>query len=526
MVLLALVMMGCVDPPESDGPEVGPPGEGPDAGKAQGKAPGKAQGKAPGRAPGGGQGGPGQQGGFHATPDFSLVGTADDAPRDLLLISLDTVRADRLGVYGGRAETPNLAGFSAQGARFDQAISHFPETALSHWAMMSGVLPEVHGNVPAHGGSLYPGPTLAELAKEHGYQTAAVIGGITMTDSASGMSRGFDVYDDEFEVDPADMRRHGDEVTTEALAWWAQAESPKFLFVHYFDAHFPYTPAAPWDTRYDADYTGTLTGTDADLGPIRDGTAEISARDLAHVLALYDGELSELDAMIAPLLDATAGSETVVAITSDHGESFEHDYLFNHRAGLWDGITRVPLLVRGPGVEPGTVVGDQVGLTDITPTLLELVGLPSDSRMQGQSRVPLMRGEGGGQDVVYSVTDPWADRPQFAARTVAAKVIERGDEVLSYGLSVDPSETDSSAPVAATLAGARATYDAQVADLAPAQVAPANDRSLSPGEAAQLEALGYVVPEGTTSTSDSPVEEGKAGKPKGLPPGTTPPKRH
>ena len=101
------------------------------------------------------------QEGFHASPTFELVGAPEDTLHDVVVISLDTVRADRLAVYGGRAETPNLSALAARGTRFDQAISHFPETALSHWSMLSGVLPVLHGNVPAHGGSLYPGPTLA-----------------------------------------------------------------------------------------------------------------------------------------------------------------------------------------------------------------------------------------------------------------------------------------------------------------------------------------------------------------------------
>ena len=108
---------------------------------------------------------------------------------------------------------------------------------------------------------------------------------------------------------------------------------PFFAFVHYFDAHFPYTPQAPWDTRYDPDYKGTLDGRDRSLDPYRRGEATPSPRDVEHILALYDGELSELDAALAPLL-AAIPQDAVVIITADHGESFEHDYWFNHRGAF------------------------------------------------------------------------------------------------------------------------------------------------------------------------------------------------
>ena len=174
-------------------------------------------------------------------------------------------------------------------------------------------------------------------------------------------------------------------MTNRAVRWIQKAKQnnrPYFAFVHYFDAHFPYTPPSPWDTAYDPNYTGNINGTDTVLAPYRDGKKEPSARDVEHVLALYDGEISALDATIAPLLNVWIKIR-LVAITSDHGESFEHGYYFNHRAGLWDSVMHIPLVIRGPGVDAQTVIERQVGLIDVTPTLLTLAGLRSDSRMQG-----------------------------------------------------------------------------------------------------------------------------------------------
>ena len=433
------------------------------------------------------------------TPTLELVGEVAAAPRSIVLISLDTVRADRLAVYGGRAETPTLAALAARGAVFEQAISHFPETALSHWAMLSGVLPELHGNVPANRGSRYTGPTLAEIARSSGYTTGAFVGGVTLTDQSSGLSRGFDVYDDQFRLDPKDMRRPGAEVSHNAANWIRfsqQQQRPYFAFVHYFDAHFPYTPAPPWDTRYDPDYTGSLTGSDADLRPYRDGEKVPSAEDVAHVLALYDGELSELDALLAPVIEA-AGPDALIIITSDHGESFEHDYYFNHRAGLWDGVTHVPWLIAGPGVPAGVRVAGQVGLIDVTPTALALAGLPHDARMQGTSRVPLLTAPATpGAEAVYSITDPWLPDPQFAVRTPTHKRIEQrgGSVVLSYDLGADPAELQPAAAVPDALLGARGRYDAQVKALLPHQAHDTEQATpYSPEECALLEALGYMT---------------------------------
>lgn len=464
---------------------------------------------------------PGQPGGgkpaFHAEPDFQLVGEPSPTPRSIVLISLDTVRADRLGVYGGRAETPTLGAFAAEGVRFDQAITHFPETCLSHWSMHSGVQPEAHGNAPANGGSLYRGPTVAEIASRHGYSTAAFVGGITLTDQSCGLARGFATYDDRFAPDAADMKRPGAEVTRLAVDWIRAQQGPYFAFVHYFDAHFPYTPTSPWDTRYDPAYTGTLTGTDRDLDEFRLGRKVPTAEQVAHVLALYDGELSELDTLLAPLL-AAIGPDTVVLITADHGESFEHNYWFNHRAGLWDGVVRVPLLLRAPGMPAGLTLSQQVGLIDVAPTLLTLAGLPVDARMQGRDLSGLREESEGGRERVYSLTDPFLSGPQWAVRTPTWKVIEQPDGVLYYDLLEDPQELQSRAghPTEA-LAAARAAYRAELHAAEQHQAPAPQGRAISPEEQERLEALGYVV---SGEVPTPPQVQPPPGQP---PPGAPPP---
>ena len=420
---MMLLLLACSGSP--DGASTLPPSPGPTPLSGQPGQMGQ-----PGPPPGG-HGPPGgtPDKGFHAEPTFQLTEAPGTPQRSMLIISLDTVRADSLALYGGPADLPAVQALAEGGAVFDQAVTHFPQTCSSHWSMMTGVLPELHGNTPANRGSLYSGPTVAEIAQRHGYATAGFVGGQTLLDGACGLARGFEVYDDDFRFDQADLRRPGPEVVAAASAWVEQQEGPWFAFVHLFDAHFPYTPEHP--ERFDPGYTGTLTGSDSDLGRYRAGEP-LGERDLRHVRALYDAEVQELDAMIAPLLEQI-GEDVLVVVTSDHGESFEHDYLFNHKDSLYEGVLRVPLVLSGPGVPAGRR-GAQFGLMDLAPTLLLLAGLPRDDRMQGEAWAE--------RGTVYSITGPWEpDTPDLlSARSVGAKRIESVGGASCFDLTLDPAE--------------------------------------------------------------------------------------
>ncbi|MBM73965.1 MAG: hypothetical protein CMK59_01085 [Proteobacteria bacterium] len=436
-------------------------------------------------------------------PNFSW--SSDDLvseqQRSIVLISLDTVRADYLSVYGGSAQVPLVEGVAQRGVRFSQAISHFPETALSHWSMMSGMLPQVHGNVPANGGSVYKGPTLAELAKEQGYATSAVIGGVTMTDQSSGFSRGFDSYDDQFSFSMEDMSRNGLEVSQKAANWISKHQrsqegtknpQPYFLFAHYFDAHFPYTPSSKYEQQYATGYSGTLDGSDAKLRPYRDGEKEPSAEEVKHIVGLYKAEIAELDAKLKPLLDVI-DSETIVVITSDHGESFEHGYYFNHRAGLWDGVVHVPLIISAPHLPQNIEISQQVGLMDLLPTVLDLAGLKKDDRFMGKSLLSLIQGESEqGTDQVFSITDPWMPDPQFAVRTNLWKWISQEKGELVYDLKSDPLELSSLSNPPKDLSDSKTIY-AQLIASTEKDRQKTEKRIISEEECARLEALGYTT---------------------------------
>jgi arylsulfatase A-like enzyme len=362
---------------------------------------------------------------------------------------------------------------------------------------------------------------MAEIARKHGYATGAIIGGVTLQDKACGLSRGFDLYDDQFALDPADMKRPAREVTEAAVRWMDAQEQPFFLFVHYFDAHFPYTPPSPWDRAYDPDYRGALDGSDATLRPYRDGERTPSPRDVAHIEALYAGEVSALDQELAPLL-AALPSDAVVVITADHGESFGHDYWFNHRGVLWDDVMQVPLVIRGLSREPGSVETGDVGLVDVARTVLGAAGLPADTRMNGRD---LGRVDPSASSVPQlAITDPWVGSAWFAARWQGHKRIDRpgATGMEWYELAADPKEQHPQVlPSEHRLQSARDRWTEAVAAHAGDQV-EAPVRSIPDDEVQRLEALGYVDPTRSAPGPGGPAGPSPAARPGGRMPGKAP----
>jgi arylsulfatase A-like enzyme len=436
-----------------------------------------------------------------AVTPSTAVTIGEDSPTNLVIISLDTVSASHMKLYGGPAVTPNISAVARNGALFTNAISPFPETAVAHWSLMTGVLPTVHGDVPAFGNSRYTGPTLAEHLQSSGFSTAAFIGGETLTDRSTGLSRGFSLYDDQHRWDRSDLKRPGAEITQAAVSW-VRAEKAKtgpfFAFVHYFDAHFPYTPAPPWDTAYLGSNPSSLSGSDQALRPYRDGLKTPSPEDIAKIRGLYQGEISELDALLAPLLAEIDAQNTTVVITADHGESFGHDYWFNHRDGLWDEVIRVPLIMRGPTIPKGVVVTAGTSLVNVVPTVLEALNLPPINGIHGQSMGEAMSGKA--QDkFTFSITDPTRPQPQFAARLGNHKLISpMEDGRLSttgrsqYDLSVDRNEREPTAQLPSVFDTVEAQYQSILQPVVARSQGPKPQRRTPDhDEHERLRALGY-----------------------------------
>lgn len=340
-------------------------------------------------------------------PAPSPEATAPAAERErIVLISWDTVSAQHLALYGGGAATPNLAALAARGARWTQAITHFPETAWSHWTMMTGAEPALHGDVPRQRGSTWTGPTLAELLRARGDATGAFVGGITLEAALTGLNRGFDVYDDA--GDPRrEPKRDGAEVTDAALRWIAAQQGSFFAFVHYFDAHFPYTPGGTCDPGY----RGGVDGGIATLHPYQGDAPPapvLPEADLRHVVALYECEIAGLDAQLGRLL-AGLPEGTRVLLVADHGESFGGGYYFNHRGSLRDEVLRVPLVVAPPpeGLVPGAEIDDQVGLSAVFSLAQGLLPSPAP--------------------VVATASDPWEGPGLLSLRAGHDKAIWKLD---------------------------------------------------------------------------------------------------
>lgn len=307
-------------------------------------------------------------------------GPAPPRPANLLLIAVDTLRADHLGVYGcPRGTSPRLDAFAEGAVVFDDAQSSAPWTLPSFATLLTSLPPLTHRAVSWNrrlDGSFH---TLAEVLQEAGYETAAIVSHTPLA-SVFGLNQGFDVYD-ESRVDVPGKTRDtisSPGVTDRAIALldtWSRkgAERPWFLWTHYFDPHSAYLPHEGFTERF--------TG----------GRHPAAPRDL------YDGEIAFTDAHIGRLLDAVdslgLAKRTVVAVVADHGEEFFDHGSTGHGKTLYRELVHVPFLIRAPGIEPRRV-GGLVRLLDFVPTVLDLLGIDATGEsFEGRSLVPVMRGD-------------------------------------------------------------------------------------------------------------------------------------
>lgn len=306
---------------------------------------------------------------------------------NVLLISIDSLRADHLGCYGyARDTSPTIDRLAREGARFRTVVSPTSWTLPAHLTLLTA-LPPLHHGVTVGSQRLRPEAVLlSETLWEAGYATAGFVSAPYL-DAAYGYAQGFDHYDD-YSVANRSHEASGRGVTSprlfgivsEWLEEWdrGQRQRPFFAFVHMWDVHHDYTPPPPYDALFDPDYRGTVNGENF-LGPqVHPG---MEARDLAHVIALYDGEIRFTDSFIARIVqqleELGVADDTVIVITADHGEEFFEHGQKGHRQNLYDETILVPLVIRYPARVPaGVVVTPQVRLMDIAPTILALTGVP------------------------------------------------------------------------------------------------------------------------------------------------------
>ena len=411
---------------------------------------------------------------------------APRAERNVLLITIDTLRGDALGSYGGRAATPNLDRLAAGGARFTFAHAQTVLTLPSHASILTGRYPYEHGIRDNNGYRLRADePTLATRLKTLGFATGAFISAFPL-DQRYGLQRGFDIYDDRVSEVGRVMRvevpeRRADETVGAAVNWIGQQRDKWFGWVHVFDPHAPYTPPAEWLTRYATD--------------------------------TYAGEVAWTDAALAPLLTRLAAQPrpTLVIVTADHGESLGEHGEMTHGVFAYEATLHVPLIVAevapGAASSRGSVIDSPARHVDLLPTVLDAVGAPAATNVAGMSLLPAISGADR------------ADRPSYfeAMMPVLARgwaplrgVIVNRDKLIDlpirelYELGADPKElrnvTAAQAARVDVLAKVLATFNLDAPNRPAEESAAARER---------LRALGYtggspVMPRDRYTDADDP----------------------
>ena len=300
---------------------------------------------------------------------------------NIILISIDSLRADHLGAYGyRRATSPNIDALAAKGTTFETVMSPTSWTLPAHMTMLTSLPPEKHGVITDRLRLARDIDTLPQRFQRAGYATGGFVSA-TYLDGLYGFDRGFDAYDDYTLLRIAGEKSRtavtSQLVADRAIDWLHQKkQKPFFLFLHFFDVHYNYNPPAQFARMFDPQYAGTVNG---DINSLKPG---MTPRDVQHLVALYDGEVAWVDSNIGRILATLdklgVANNTIVAITADHGEEFLDHGQCGHYKTLYDEVLRVPLIIRYPGhVAAGRRVDGQVRLMDIAPTLVALAGLRS-----------------------------------------------------------------------------------------------------------------------------------------------------
>jgi arylsulfatase A-like enzyme len=325
-------------------------------------------------------------------------------PPDIVLIVVDSLRADHLGCYGyDRPTSPNVDALADDGVVFDAAFAAGIPTTPSFTTLYTGLHPYRHGIVAHYGERRLSEDILLlpQLAKRRGYLTTAVDSLVVQSGGrGSWFARGYDHYAG-FHYEP--FGGQSSRLTDAALRLVEErTDKPHFLFVHYWDPHTPYGPLPPYDTMHYEPGSGAYDMSDVvGLCPeyyeafIQDMNLE-HPDDYAYVVAQYDGEISQVDVQIGRLIagikDGGSWENTVLLLVSDHGECFgEGDFHFDHH-GLYDAVTRVPIILHAPGLRPSRIRG-LASTEDVLPTLADLAGLPlPDYDLTGESLLPHVQG--------------------------------------------------------------------------------------------------------------------------------------
>jgi len=425
-------------------------------------------------------------------PGKSKVELPSTPSYNILLITLDTTRADHIGCYGYKpAKTSNLDRLAREGVRFARVYCPAPLTLPSHASIMTGLYPVTHG-VRNNGHDLPSGiRTLAEILKGRGYSTAAFVSSFSV-DSRFGLDRGFDVYDDTFRSElpfkTQNAERRAEETFSRFSRWLENNGQNRFFgWVHYYDPHLPYDPPSPYKEEF--------------------------ARDP------YDGEISYMDryvgAVLKRLKEKGVLERTIVVVAGDHGEGLGDKVEIGHGIFLYEETLRVPLILHNLAVFPrAQVIENQVRLIDVAPTLLEIIGLKNEAAgMTGQSLVPWLRGKNRGD--LDSLVETFYPRENFGWSELIGLVSGRWKYIQSprpelYDVKKDPGEMEDLSASSAGKAGELKKMLEQELLGSSAGDRSANGRTaVRPEDQERLRSLGYVnfAPAGRGPALPDPKEK-------------------
>jgi len=463
-------------------------------------------------------------------------------PRVILLLSIDTLRPDHLGLYGyPRFTSPVLDTISREGVVFEDASATSPWTLPSHASMLTGRNPLAHGVVSMKTALPDDIPTLASLLGRAGFETAAVVNSTWLKREDYELTRDFGHY--LFVQDVPDRRAPNTWVTDQAIDWLDEMRDARlFLFVHYYDVHSDYVSEPGFEKLFVGDYDGVVDGTGWQLtranleddyldmchtrfdpAKCRFGNEndpwvvdasverlELDERDVRHLVDLYDAGIRQLDTELSRLFAWMQKQglidETLLVVTSDHGEEFMEHGRVDHFLPMWQEVLRVPLILRGPGVPAGVRVQAPVSHLDLAPTILSLAGVETDVPLDGLDLAPLWS---GGDDGVFrerflygegsgGLTYDLVVRGYFpvyrSVRRDRYKLVyeSKGERYALYDLLRDPGERTDATPDAPEVARElleemRERYR----DFTP-EPAPENRVELDEEDRERLRALGYL----------------------------------
>ncbi len=310
----------------------------------------------------------------------------DERPTNIILISIDTLRADHLSCYGYKRPTsPTLDKLASQGLLFEEAISTSPWTLPAHGSLLTGMYPNRHGLKLVHRRLPSNITTLADVLKGHGLRTAAIVNSHYVS-QRYGFNRGFDdfLYIKEFPE-----TRVPTQVEPKAYEWLSQNSSkPFFLFLHYYDPHSNYWSLPIYEKLFvNPDYKGIADGSTNQLINFRHGNVSLDRSDAKHLINLYDAGILQLDDGISRLLSFLEKhrllDNTVLIITADHGEEFLDHGGVLHGQTQYEEMIHVPLIMHGPGIPKSKRIKKVASLVDIMPTILSLQGIAPPASLDG-----------------------------------------------------------------------------------------------------------------------------------------------